>query len=222
MSQKWHNRAPGKRPCHCALGWDTFPHPYPPLGFLLVVIQAPASMGFPSKNNGVACRFLLQGIFPTQGLNMCLLHWQVGSLPPSHQGSAPGSLSDTEATGRASLEQYRWGRPPVLETLLSNVKRFPCGSAGQESARNEELLLLLSRFSRVRLCATPETEARQAPCPWDSPGKSTGVGCHCLLRSAGDRGSIPGLGRAPGEGKGYPLQYSDLENSYVKKRGHHS
>ena len=42
MSQKWHNRAPGKRPCHCALGWDTFPHPYPPLGFLLVVIQAPA------------------------------------------------------------------------------------------------------------------------------------------------------------------------------------
>ena len=28
----------------------------------------------------------------------------------------------------------------------------------------------------------------------------------------GDLGSIPGLGRSPGEGKGYPLQYSDLEN----------
>ena len=26
----------------------------------------------------------------------------------------------------------------------------------------------------------------------------------------GDLGSIPELGRAPGEGKGYPLQYSDL------------
>ena len=26
-------------------------------------------------------------------------------------------------------------------------------------------------------------------------------------------GSIPGLGRSPGEGKGYPLQYSGLENS---------
>ena len=26
-------------------------------------------------------------------------------------------------------------------------------------------------------------------------------------------GSIPGLGRSPGEGKGYPLQYSSLENS---------
>ena len=29
----------------------------------------------------------------------------------------------------------------------------------------------------------------------------------------GGLGSIPGLGRSPGEGKGYPLQYSGLENS---------
>jgi len=89
------------------------------------------------------------------------------------------------------------------------------------------LLLLLSRFSRVRLCVTPEMAAHQAPpslgfsrqehwsgwnpaaaaaaaaavasvvsdsvrphrqqptrlpCPWDSPGKNTGVGCHFLLQ----------------------------------------
>ena len=31
--------------------------------------------------------------------------------------------------------------------------------------------------------------------------------------NAGDLGSIPGLGRSPGEGKGYPLQCSGLENS---------
>ena len=31
--------------------------------------------------------------------------------------------------------------------------------------------------------------------------------------NAGDLGSIPGLGRSPGEGNGYPLQYSGLENS---------
>ena len=30
--------------------------------------------------------------------------------------------------------------------------------------------------------------------------------------NVGDLGSIPGLGRCPGEGKGYPLQYSGLEN----------
>ena len=31
--------------------------------------------------------------------------------------------------------------------------------------------------------------------------------------NAGDLGSIPGFGRSPGEGKGYPFQYSGLENS---------
>ena len=41
-------------------------------------------MGFSSKNTEVGCHFLLQGIFPTQGSNLsllCLLPWQVGSLP---------------------------------------------------------------------------------------------------------------------------------------------
>ena len=31
--------------------------------------------------------------------------------------------------------------------------------------------------------------------------------------NVGDLGLIPGLGRSPGEGKGYPLQYSGLDNS---------
>ena len=42
--------------------------------------------------------------------------------------------------------------------------------------------------------------------PADSDGKA-------FVCNAGNLGSIPGLGRSPGEGKGYPLQYSDLENS---------
>ena len=44
----------------------------------------------------------------------------------------------------------------------------------------------------------------------DFPGGSAGKESAC---NAGDLGSIPGLGRFPGEGKGYPLQYSGLENS---------
>ena len=39
-----------------------------------------------------------------------------------------------------------------------------------------------------------------------------GVGKESIC-SAGDLGSIPGLGRSPGEGKGSPLQYYGLENS---------
>ena len=34
---------------------------------------------------------------------------------------------------------------------------------------------------------------------------------------AGDLGLIPGLGRSPGEGEGYPLQYSSLEDSMDSK-----
>ena len=44
------------------------------------------------------------------------------------------------------------------------------------------LLLLLSRFSCVRLCATPETQPTRLPHPWDSASKNTGVGCHFLLQ----------------------------------------
>ena len=42
------------------------------------------------------------------------------------------------------------------------------------------------------------------------PGGSVGKES---THNAGDLGSIPGLGRSPGEGKGYPLQYSGLEIS---------
>ena len=44
------------------------------------------------------------------------------------------------------------------------------------------LLLLLSCFSCVRLCATPRRQPTRLPHPWDSPGKNTGVGCHFLLQ----------------------------------------
>ena len=41
------------------------------------------------------------------------------------------------------------------------------------------------------------------------PGGSAGKESTCNM---GHLGSLPGLGRSPGEGKGYPLQYSGLEN----------
>ena len=44
----------------------------------------------------------------------------------------------------------------------------------------------------------------------DFPDSLVGKESTC---NAGDPGLIPGLGRSAGEGKGYPPQYSDLENS---------
>ena len=44
-------------------------------------------MDFPGKNTEVGCHFLLQGIFLTQGLNLCRLHWQADSFTLSYQRS---------------------------------------------------------------------------------------------------------------------------------------
>ena len=42
---------------------------------------------FPGKSTGVGCHALLQGIFPTQGSNLGLLHCRQMLYPLSHQGS---------------------------------------------------------------------------------------------------------------------------------------
>ena len=59
-------------------------------------------------------------------------------------------------------------------------------------------------LQRTVLFALLFTQVLGFPC--GSAGKKSAC-------DAGDLGSIPGLGRSPGEGKRYPLQYSGLENS---------
>ena len=65
------------------------------------------------------------------------------------------------------------------ETLESDYLEFECAR-------------LLSGFSRVRFFATPWTTAARLLCPWDSPGKTTGVGGHALLQ-----GTFPTQGLNP-------------------------
>ena len=78
-----------------------------------VAHQAPLSMDFPEKNTGVDCRFLLQGIFSTQGWNphlLCLLHWQAGSFTTEPSGTSPNSwpLDSLRITAQiSSLSTYR-------------------------------------------------------------------------------------------------------------------
>ena len=58
--------------------------------------RLPHPWDFPGKNTRAVCHFLLQGIFPTQGLNLCLLYWQEDSLPPSHLGNSYYHLNSTK------------------------------------------------------------------------------------------------------------------------------
>ena len=66
------------------------------------------------------------------------------------------------------------------------------------------MLLFMGLQSQTRMSGWTELN-----CSKGFPGGSAGKDSAC---SVGDLDSIPGLGRSPGEGKGYPLQYSGLEN----------
>ena len=68
-----------------------------------------------------------------------------------------------------------------------------------------------------RTGGAPEAEVADQK-PQESHQSTLRLTIRCLAGkestcNAGDLGSIPGLGRSPGEGKGYPLQYSGLDNS---------
>ena len=62
---------------------------------------------FPGKHTGVGCHFLLQGIFPTQVLNLCLLyllHWQVDSLQLVPQWVTAKRAESHRVSQRKSLQ----------------------------------------------------------------------------------------------------------------------
>ena len=78
--------------CACSIMSDSLRPPW------TVARQFPLSpWDFPGKNTGVGGHFLLQGIFPTQGLKQHLLHlphWQADS-PPTVPPGKPLSISLT-------------------------------------------------------------------------------------------------------------------------------
>ena len=73
-----------------------------------------------------------------------------------------------------------------------------------------QLRLLVSRFDFWVGKIPWRRDRLPSPVFLDLLGGSAGKESACNM---GDIGSIPGLGRSSGEGKGYPIQYSGLENS---------
>ena len=69
-------------------------------------------------------------------------------------------------------------------------------------------------LSKTTHCKPSVYKKSSLTSPSHFPGGSDGKESAC---NSGDLGSIPGSGRSPGEGLGYPLQYSGLENP--KDRG---
>ena len=89
----------------------------------------------------------------------------------------------TSNTEEAKVERFNEYLQDLLE--LTPQKRCPFHYRGLEwksrKSRNTWLLLLLSHISRVRLCATSQTAAHQAPLSLGFSRQNTGVGCHFLL-----------------------------------------
>ena len=76
----------------------------------------------------------------------------------------------------------------------------------QVISRSELSILLCSKCGCQKLVGVKNLSSTTKEFPCSSAGKKKSA-CN-----AGDPGSIPGLGRSPGEGNGNPLQYSCLEN----------
>ena len=91
------------------------------------------------KNTGVSCHFLLQGIFPTKGFNpclLCLLYWQVDSLPTASMGKPSSQL---QANG-TNLRRRKW--------LRERQKSFQCQEEGMiQKRRKRDIFTFLPQLS---------------------------------------------------------------------------
>ena len=91
----------------------------------------------------------------------------------------------------------------VLPTRNGGLKRPPCPGVPQGPAQHSSINLFYCFFC---LFFSILFISFWSCFPCGSAGKES-------ICNVGDVDSVPGLGRSPGEGKAYPLQYSGLENS---------
>jgi len=85
-----------------------------------------------------------KGFFPTQGSNLCLLHWQADSLPLSHQGSQRRKLTCLEFI-------IRWGRALCTHQI---------GLQGPRSCQGKRFSLPLNNLV-PSLPSTPGQDSQQ-------------------------------------------------------------
>ena len=113
----------------------------------------------------MGCHFRFQGIFPTQGSNPGLPHGMQMLYPLSHQGTATREV-------------------PVISFFMN---QHVCGGREEQKEPRE----LPSTSCKENLPACEDVPGSLGPYglqptrllhPWDSPGKTTGEGCHLLLQ----------------------------------------
>ena len=126
----------------------------------------------PGKNNGVDCHFLLQCMKvkgESEVAQSCL------TLCDLMDCSLPGS----SIHGIFQARVLEWVPLPSPEEAAIMIQLFT-----EMKRQNSVHIIFLSSFIETYLFYSHKSSYRQSflLCPWDFPGKSTGVGCHCLLQ----------------------------------------
>ena len=125
----------------------------------------------------------------------------------SHMGILSWHLSQVYSVTNLELFLRAWRHSVCCYIINSNVCQF----GFNESRRSIRHFLF---WFHIALCVYYTSTSCWSVIAFTAllgfPCGSAGKESAC---NAGDLGSVPGLGRSPGEEKGYPLQYSGLENS---------
>ena len=109
-------------------------------------------------------------------MNLCLLHWQVDSLSLSHKDESHRSQKSLPS-GRSSWTIGTGWSPSLLLQCLC-----PPAPPPEHQAPTG---LMAAAAKSLQSCPTlcdPIDGSPPGSCPWDSPGKNTGLGCHFLLQ----------------------------------------
>ena len=110
-----------------------------------VTHQAPLSLEFPGKNTGVGSHSLLQGIFPTQGSNLSLLHCRQILYRLSHQGSPRHVHGDAQSS--ASLDTG--ARSNLRDKDGTEVEKELCCFPRQREIQRAYALITMSPLGNI-------------------------------------------------------------------------
>ena len=174
---------------------DSLWHPW------TIACQAPLSTGFSRWEYWTELPFLSPGDLPNPGIKPRSPTLQADSLPTKPPGKCDYILTPSFSTIAFLNDLITKNFPGSLSTYLFKINLF--------------LSLWLSLSLSLPLSLSQPFPLhfiwyRNLPCNMGFPCGSAGKESACNVE---DLGLIPGLGRSPGEGKGYPFQHSGLENS---------
>ena len=134
-----------------------------------VACQASLPVGFPRQEYWSGFYFLLQGIFPTQGSNPCLLHWQVHSLSLSHQGSLIFMVESIKISIK-----WKYQTDSVYCNMPEVVNKHTCNLNNADLTG--EMIILVSLIKHVLLIFRA-FETLLEGLPWWLSGKESTCQC---------------------------------------------